>query len=160
MVAFLDHDKSDGRIIALLETQASFADGRQLPLQHLLQRDETDGTIQLCINETYLGKLAFADTVAIENDPLRFARRRGARGTIEFKQQIVHHVLHVFNVLLLRFLNADLANVLGSARVDTSHNGGNRRLARILLVRSFKRKRKDDANHIPICFKFKFYLDG
>ena len=87
--------------------------------------------------QTYFGKLPLAHTVAIENDPLRFARRRGASCAIEFEQQVVDHVLHVFNIFLLRPLNADLANVLGSFRVDTSHHGGNRRLARILLVRAY-----------------------
>ena len=82
----------------------------------------------------YFGKLALADAISVKDDALRFPRRSRARDSVELAQQIVDHVLHILNVLLLRFLNADLATVLRWPRIDTPHYGRNTRFAGILLV--------------------------
>ena len=115
VVALLDDDKSDGRLVVLLQAPTGSLDGGQLPLKHF-------------------GELAFADAVAVEEDPLRFARRRAGRGPVELAQQVVHHVLHLFNVFLLGLLQPDLDDILGGPRVDAGHNGRNGRPSAILLV--------------------------
>ena len=115
VVSFLDDDESDRRFVSFFQTQTSLPDGRQLPFQNL-------------------GELALADAVAIENDSLRLSRRRGSRDLVEFFQNVEDHVLHVFDVFLTRRLNTDLGAIAECARIDTSHDGSNRRFGRILLI--------------------------
>lgn len=107
VVTLLHHQESDERLVTTLQSGARPPNGR-----HLLVQD--------------LGELALADTVAVENDALRLARRRAAVGPIEAHQDGVHHILHVLDRLLARFLEPHLSAVAGRSRVQTAHHGSDR----------------------------------
>ena len=95
---------------------------------------------------SYLGELSLADSVAEEYDALGFSSRCGARDSVIFAQDIVHHAFHILNVLLLRLLDANLTAVLRGSRVDGADYCSNRRLVRPLVRSgvSYVRPKKDN----------------
>ena len=84
----------------------------------------------------YLGELSLTDSVAIEDDALRLGGRSLSGGSVELEKEVVNHVLHLLDVLLLRRLDPNLTDVLSSARVNTGDDGRNGWLGGILLIRT------------------------
>ena len=67
---------------------------------------------------------------------------------MELEKEVVDHVLHLFNVLLLRRLDTDLADVLSGTGIDAGNDGRNGWLGGILLIRTRMRHVGTHDDHL------------
>ena len=102
VVALLDDDEGDARLVAHLELHARFADSAQLERERLAE-------------------LALADAVAVEDA----ARRLEARAAVELDEQLAHHRAQLLDDLLPVRLHSDCGGVATRVCVHRTNDLGN-----------------------------------
>jgi len=90
--------------------------------------------ISILIKKIYLGEQAHTDANTVKDDPLWFGGSPSG-GSVRHVKEVVDHVLHLFNVFLLRRLDSNVADVLSGTRIDTGNEGRNGWIAGILSIR-------------------------
>lgn len=112
VVALLDSDERDARLVIGFQLDARLANRRQFVLQ-------------------YSTELALTDTVAVHNNPVGLE----SRGLVEQNQQLANHGAKLLNDILTVLLHAYSGRVSGRVSVHRADDGRNRRL---LVVASWR----------------------